>query len=309
VVWQKLGRVYCPDGTSDWAKVGFMTPVPLQISRDVIRVFGGLRDSSGISRIGWIDVARDDPTAVLAVSETPCLDLGAPGMFDDNGLILGDLLWMPDGSLRMYYVGFQLVEKAKFLAYTGVAVSNDGGNSFARMQPTPVLDRAPNALFINALHSISATEGGYRAWISCGIGWQEIAGKEYPKYNCWTLTSPDGLKFDMTGATQTIDVQGEEYRIGRPRANQLADGTWEMRVSSDNLSKQYVCHLATSQDGVIWERSDVEELPRGAQGTWDGEMTCYPARIDTDQGESYLFYNGNNMGETGVGVAMLSSAK
>jgi hypothetical protein len=74
-------------------------------------------------------------------------------------------------------------------------------------------------------------------------------------------------------------------------------------------TKQYVCHLATSQDGVIWERSDVEELPRGAQGTWDGEMTCYPARIDTDQGESYLFYNGNNMGETGVGVAMLSSAK
>lgn len=303
--WEKLGRVYCPDGTSDWAKIGFMTPVPLQVSQDVIRVFGGLRDAGGISRIGWIDVARDDPTRVLDVAETPCLDLGAPGMFDDNGVILGDLIAMPNGRLRMYYVGFQLVQKAKFLAYTGVAESKDGGHSFTRLQPTPVLDRAPNALFINALHSIAAIDGGYRAWISCGTHWQHIAGKDYPQYNCWTLTSPDGIRFDMTTATPTLDVRGDEYRIGRPRANRLPDGSWEMRVSTDTLSKQYACHLARSDDGVTWDRSDHVELPRGGAGDWDGDMTCYPARIDTDHGESYLFFNGNNMGETGVGVAVL----
>jgi len=307
MIWRKLGRVFCPDGSSDWARIGFMTPVPWQISPDVIRVYGGIRDASGISRIGWIDVDRKEPTKVLRVSQKPCLDLGAPGMFDDNGVILGDLLLMPNDALRMYYVGFQLVKKVKFLAFSGVAVSHDGGDTFSRMQAVPVLDRASNALFINALHSIARTEEGYRAWISCGQRWQVIDDKPYPQYDCWTLLSADGIHFDMQTATRTLEAKGDEYRIGRPRANRLVDGTWEMRVSSDTLSKQYACFRAISEDGVTWTRQSEQELPRGDARDWDEEMTCYPARIDTAQGESYLFYNGNNMGETGVGVAVLET--
>jgi hypothetical protein len=305
MAWQKLGQVFCPDGTSDWAKHSFMTPVPLQISSDAIRIWGGMRDDTGISRIGWIDVSSTDPTKVLDVCKAPALDLGAPGMFDDNGVILGDVIAMQDGTLRMYYVGFQLVQKAKFLAYTGAAVSSDDGIRFERLQPTPVLDRAPQAPFINALHSIAPVEGGFRAWISCGQRWQMIEDRIFPQYNCWTLFSKDGLHFDMETATPTLDVQQDEYRIGRPRANRLPGGSYEMRVTSDTLDKQYACYRATSPDGITWHRTDDVELPRGKPGEWDDQMTCYPARLDTVQGQSYLFYNGNNMGETGVGVAIL----
>ncbi|WP_254695037.1 hypothetical protein [Leisingera sp. NJS201] len=77
-----------------------------------------------------------------------------------------------------------------------------------------------------------------------------------------------------------------------------------MRATSDTLSKQYASFRFTSPDGVSFARTSDEELPRGTAGSWDGEMTCYPARIDTTQGRSFLFYNGNNMGATGVGVAM-----
>lgn len=307
MAWRKLGCIYCPDGTLDWAKHSFMTPVPRQVSADVVRVWGGFRDTDGISRIGWVDVARADPTHVLQTCNRPALDLGEPGMFDDNGVILGDVIVMPDGALRMYYVGFQLVRKAKFLAFTGLATSRDGGVSFQRLQPTPILDRAPQALFINALHSILPVEGGYRAYISCGQRWQEIAGRTFPQYNCWTVFSEDGVHFDMRTATPTLDVEGQEYRIGRPRANRLADGSYEMRVTSDTLSKRYACYRAISPDGLNWHRTGETELPRGDSGAWDDEMTCYPARLDTTSGESFLFYNGNNMGETGVGVAVLDN--
>ena len=37
---------------------------------------------------------------------------------------------------------------------------------------------------------------------------------------------------------------------------------------------------------------------------WDAEMICYPAVINV-KGKTYLFYNGNNNGETGFGVAEL----
>ena len=32
-------------------------------------------------------------------------------------------------------------------------------------------------------------------------------------------------------------------------------------------------------------------------------MTCYPAHIETTHGDRFLFYNGNDMGRTGVGAA------
>ncbi|MFW8635343.1 hypothetical protein [Cribrihabitans pelagius] len=302
--WRKEGLVYCPGGASDWAQHSFMTPCPWLRDPDTIRLFGGIRDSAGISRIGWVDVDAKDPRRVKAVSPDPVLDLGAPGMFDDNGVILGDVLEVSDDELRLYYVGFQLVEKAKFLAFTGVAISRDRGDSFERWQPTPVIDRCPDGTFIGALHSIAALpDGTYRAWISRGRGWQPLDGRAYPQYDCWTLTSPDGLRFDNAEAVPIIAPGPNEYRIGRPRASLLPDGTWELRATSDTLSKQYESFRFTSPDGVAFTRTADRELPRGAPGAWDSEMTCYPAHCETADGTRYLFYNGNDMGRTGVGVA------
>ena len=301
--WQKLGRIFCPDGTMPWARHSFMTPVPVLMSDDVIRLYGGMRDDDGISRIGWIDVDSRDPTRVLRICNAPALDIGAPGMFDDNGVILGDVIRMPDGGLRMYYVGFQIVKRAKFLAFTGLAISDSDGVRFDRVSTTPVLDRTPTGPFINALHSIMPVEGGFRAWISCGRDWQYFDGQPYPKYDCWTVLSKDGVSFDTDNALPIMGVNEDEYRIGRPRVNHLPDGSYELRVTSDSVSQQYACFLAVSDDGINFIRTTAEELPRGAVDAWDEQETCYPARIDVPGVGSYLFYNGNGMGRTGVGVA------
>ena len=302
--WRKEGLVYCPKAESSWAQHSFMTPCPWMRDDETIRLFGGIRDAEGISRIGWIDVDASSPTKVKAVSANPVLDLGAPGMFDDNGVILGDVIAVAPDELRMYYVGFQLVAKAKFLAFTGVAISRDQGESFQRLQQTPVIDRCPEGQFIGALHSIAQLpDGSFRAWISRGRGWQNIDGRLYPQYDCWTLTSPDGLRFENSQAVQIITPNAQEYRIGRPRATVLPDGSWELRATSDTLSKQYESFLFTSADGVSFTRSNAVELPRGGTGEWDSDMTCYPAQITTPAGAQYLFFNGNDMGRTGVGVA------
>lgn len=302
--WEKRGLVYCPAGEQDWALHSFMTPCPWQKDAQTIRLFGGMRDGDGISRIGWVDVDATDPQVIKGVSQQPVLDLGAPGMFDDNGVILGDVIEVSEDELRLYYVGFQLVAKAKFLAFTGVAISRDRGESFQRYQQTPILDRCPEGQFIGALHSIARLEdGSYRAWISRGRGWQDIDGRLYPQYDCWTLTSADGLHFDNGAAVPIIAPNDDEYRIGRPRATRLDDGGWELRATSDTLSKQYESFRFTSLDGINFTRSAEVELPRGPAGEWDDQMTCYPAHHVTPSGDKFLFYNGNDMGRTGVGVA------
>lgn len=302
--WVKKGRIFCPDGSSEWARHSFMTPCPWARDEGTIRIFGGMRDDAGVSRIGWVDVSASDPSVVTAISTKPVLDVGSPGMFDDNGVILGEVFEMDKDELRLYYVGFQLVEKVKFLAFTGLAISRDRGESFERYQQTPIIDRCSEGPFIGALHSIARSpDGGYRAWLARGRGWEQIGDRQFPRYDSWTITSADGVAFDNSTATPTIQPGPGEYRIGRPRANQLPDGTWELRATSDTYSKQYSCHLFTSDDGVTFHRTETEELPRGNVGAWDSEMTCYPAHLQTCNGRRFLFYNGNGMGETGVGYA------
>ena len=305
-MWRKLGLVYAPDGTRAWARHSVLTPTPWRLSDRVIRVYGGLRDDDGVSRIGFVDVDARDPTRVVGVCERPALDVGEPGMFDDNGIILGDLVADPAGGLRLYYVGFQLVGKVKFLAFSGLAVSTDGGTRFERLAPTPILDRSPERLFIGAIHTVLHENGVWRVWFSAGNGWETIGGVPYPRYDIWYTESPDGRSFPNP-ATRCLGTGPGEYRIGRPRVRRLSPGRLEMRFTYDTLDKRYRTGTALSADGVSWERDDALTGIAPSASGWDSEMLCYPAVIEVD-GRHLMFYGGNGMGRTGFGVAEWTGA-
>src|SRR6056297_2353062 len=125
--WQKKGLIYCPGAEIDWAKDSALTPTPILINDDTIRVYAGFRDELGISRIGFLDLDANNPSTIKYISKKPALSIGSPGEFDDNGMILGDVIKY-NNQFYMYYIGFQIVQKVKFLAFTGLALSKDGIN-------------------------------------------------------------------------------------------------------------------------------------------------------------------------------------
>ena len=45
-------------------------------------------------------------------------------------------------------------------------------------------------------------------------------------------------------------------------------------------------------------------ISQSQAGAWDSEMICFPYIQATKYG-TYMFYNGNNNGETGFGAAVL----
>src|SRR5262245_47169221 len=133
--WKKIGLVFnqSQDTSNEtWQANSALTPTPHLLDDETIRVFTGFRDKEGVSRIGYVDLDALNPTRVKAISRHPVLDVGRAGSFDDNGVILGDVV-SHNNKLRMYYIGFQLVKRAKFLAFTGVAESSDNGESFHRI--------------------------------------------------------------------------------------------------------------------------------------------------------------------------------
>lgn len=302
--WQKKGHIYGPSGTPNWAQNSALTPTPILLNPDTIRVYAGFRDSQGVSRIGFVDLDSNNPGKVLRVSENPALDIGQPGAFDDNGVILGDVIKVGD-SLHMYYVGFQLVAKAKFLAFSGLAVSTDGGDSFKRVSTAPVLDRANEGIYIRAIHSVHQENGLFRAWYACDDGWELIDGKPYPRYQIRHASSVDGIHFDPD-TQPCIPLSGDEYRIGRPRVFFIA-GQRYMHFTWGTPQGDYFPGLAKSDDGLNWTRIDDQLGIALAPEGWDSQHLCYPALMQVN-GRTLMFYNGNNMGSEGFGWAELESA-
>jgi predicted GH43/DUF377 family glycosyl hydrolase len=53
--------------------------------------------------------------------------------------------------------------------------------------------------------------------------------------------------------------------------------------------------VAASRDGITWKRlSDEPLLPNGVPGTWNSSESGHPGFFLDDDGQSYLFYQGNN---------------
>lgn len=300
--WIKKGLIFNPENLGGWRDNTFLTPTPYLLSNDVIRVYGGFRDQQGVSRIGFIDVSAKNPGLVLRISEKPVLDIGKDGMFDDNGVILGSVIANKD-EIWMYYVGFQLVKKVKFLAFSGLAISRDNGETFVRASDTPVLDRFDDEHYIRAIHTVIKEDNKYKTWYSTGNRWEIINNIPYPQYKIMYIESVDGIQFPMKKGIDCLDVVNDEYRIGRPTIF-IEDGVYKMFYTKDTLSKKYSAGYAESKDGINWVRKEEKfNLPLSPEG-WDSETICYPVPLTTKYGR-YLFYSGNNMGLSGVGYAQL----
>jgi predicted GH43/DUF377 family glycosyl hydrolase len=305
--WTKKGLVFdtARQGVGGWMRHSALTPTPYRLDDDLIRVYAGFRDDDGVSRIGHVDVRADDPATIVRVGAEPVLDIGRGGCFDDSGMILGDVIDAP-GGLHMFYVGFQRVARAKFLAFTGLAISTDGGDRFRRVQETPILDRAPGRSTIGAVHSVIHEDGRWRLWYAVGDDWEIIGGRPFPRYHIRYAETDDLRAMPHEGQVCLLP-RGNEYRIGRPRVYRFG-GRYVMYFTRGNLTGEYFPGVACSDDGIHWERRDESLGLALSDNGWDSRVICYPALI-RQHDKLLMFYNGNDMGVDGFGVAEASVSR
>lgn len=300
--WEKLGLVFGPDGNSSWAKHSALQPTPILVG-DTIRVFCGFRDHDGVSRVGFVDLDAEDPKLVLNVSRVPALDIGAFGTFDHHGVVPCAVVKRGD-EIYLYYAGYLRGEKVRFQAFCGLAISTNGGESFARFSDIPVLDRTKDESLFRAIHSILHEDGKWRVWY--GGGSEFVAGKNktLPVYNIRYMESEDGIHFPDQGSVVVDNLAGE-HRVGRPYVIKQAD-RYLMFFGKGKEESPYQLACAESKDGYSWtRRDDLIGLTLSRSG-WDSQMMAYPAVI-TVKDTTYLFYNGNDYGRVGFGCAKLLS--
>jgi hypothetical protein len=298
--WRKLGCVYSADGFADWAQSHAFLPTVLPLDDDTLRIYVAFVDRERVGRVGYVDVAAADPLRVLRVSERPVLDVGEPGAFDDNGVTPMTIVHDGD-NLRLYYTGWQLGVRVRYFLFTGLATSSDGGETFSRYFDVPVLDRGPGESTTRTAACVRRAGDAWRAWYVGGGGWIDDDGKRLPTYNVRVVDSPDGIEWPRTGAVAVDLLGSDEFGLGRPFVLE-SDGRYHMWYSRRLRRVGYRLGFAESADGMTWTRRDEEVGLDVSETGWDSDMVCYPSVVETRHG-TYLFYNGNNYGETGFGVA------
>lgn len=301
--WRKLGVVWNTTGTQWWSRTHAMGPTPVLRDDGTIRVFLTTLDEQGRGRPFYVDVAADDPTRVLKVSEHFLMDVGRPGAFDDNGLMAVSVVPLPSGELFMYYAGFELCHHIRYRIFTGLAISRDGGETFQRASEAPVLDRSSAELFFRCGPFAAYEDGRFRLWYVGGREWTDVGGKQVPVYDLRYLESGNGLHWAESGKVCMEVTGADEHGFGRPWIVRRGPSDYQMFYSIRRRSvAAYRLGYAESSDGLHWVRKDDEMGLDVGAGAFDADAIMYSAVV-TAYGKQYCFYNGNNFGGTGFGVA------
>ncbi|MCA9139313.1 MAG: hypothetical protein KDB00_21210 [Planctomycetales bacterium] len=314
--WKKLGKVFDPTvstyPSASWIAEFAQAPCVV-LHDDFLRVYFSCRpapDANGqyTSYSTFLDLDRHDIKNVLRVSDRPVLELGEIGMFDQFGIYPISVIAHKD-TFRAYYAGWTRCESVPFNTGIGVAESEDGGKTFAKLGPGPVIEYTPDEPFVISGPKIRRFHDKWYLWYIAGRKWVLDDGRPEPVYKIRMATSDDGLHWNKHGK-DLIESRIEPDEAQASPDVVFSGGKYHMffcyRRSRQYRGKSggYRIGYAHSNDLVNWIRDDQRAGITVSQSGWDSEMVSYPHVVQIDA-RTYLFYLGNQVGREGFGVAEL----
>jgi hypothetical protein len=296
--WQRLGRVYCPDGTKPWARSHAALPVPVQIEANVYRIFFSTRDDAKRSHVAWVDVDLTSKPRVLREASEPTLAPGVEGTFDDSGIGIGCMTEADDG-VRLYYMGWNLGGRTPWRNSIGLALARSPTDLFERFSAGPILDRSPEDPY-TLTYPCVVRRSARDWWMWYGSNLTPNTADERIRHVIKIARSHDGIHWDRSYHTAIGFAAPAEYVIVRPTVVKIGNTLFMCFASR---GEQYQIGAARSEDYEHWTRIDAVMGLRPSNFGWDSEMTCYPA-LFLHRDQLWLVYNGNGYGGTGFGLAV-----
>jgi hypothetical protein len=308
-MWTKKGLLFHVDRYNDWMISHACVPTALLLPNKRIRIYFAPRNIKGQSIPTFIEVAAENPSNILYVHEKPIMQLGKLGTFDDGGIMPCSIIEY-DNKLYLYYVGWNPSISVPYRNAIGIAISEDGGETFIRLFDGPIVDRNSLEPYFTASPCVYKEGNNWHMWYASSTGFVIVKGKPEPIYIIKYGFSSDGIRWERKNIT-CIKPKSEYEANARPTVIK-ENGVYKMwfcyRGSFDyrDGTESYRVGYAESEDAVIWTRKDdFAEIELSLEG-WDSLMQAYPNVLVVKKNK-YLFYNGNGFGKTGIGWAIYKS--
>jgi hypothetical protein len=312
--WEKLGKIFDPaqlNGKS-WMKE-YAQATSVIIFEEFLRVYFSSRGSADerrqyVSRLGYIDLNRNNLFEIIDICKEPVLPLGELGTFDEFGTNpVSVIKW--ENEIRAYYAGWTRCESVPFNAAIGLAISKNEGKTFYKIGKGPVLSYGPDEPFVLGSPKIRRFNDTWYLWYSSGKKWIKNDSRPEPVYKIRMATSVDGINWNKYGK-DLLENKLEENECQASADVIFYKERFHMFFSfRHNLNfrqadKGYRIGYAYSDDLFNWTRQDsVAGIEKSVSG-WDSESVSYPYVFELD-GKILMLYQGNEMGKFGFGLAQL----
>lgn len=237
--------------------------------------------------------------------------------YNFNGPSFPFLLPVTDTHWLLYFCAWGRAKDGKLPNTTGVAVSDDAGQTWHYHGGNPIisLDRPYDCEATGSVWVLR--ENGRLRMYYTAIGKyfpkpdsvQTGHGDIIPSIGIAYAESADGLKWEKPRGELLVkprgfEVEPYEYICSKPCIVKSAQG-YILWVNT--FGTAYRVHRLTSADGLAWrwgERVGPEgELGAGAPRAFDSSQRCYPS-IVREGNELRCWYTGNGFGCTGMGYAV-----
>ena len=212
--WIKKGVIFAPDHNYDWMVSHASVPVVDEVRDGVLRIYFGTRDQNGRSHTSYIEVEAALPeTTFSTYTISRCFHTA----IRERSTIAGSCLHgssIRENRKYLYYIGWNPQVTVPYRLAIGLAVSEDGGQSFQKVSEGPVCDRSVDEPFFNTAPCVLREGDQWRMWYVSCTGW--VAGSDglEPRYHVKYAESVDGVSWQKTGRV-CIDYD-EEHGCHRP---------------------------------------------------------------------------------------------
>ncbi|MFT4162417.1 hypothetical protein [Shinella sp.] len=298
--WQKLGHIYTPQNLESKLATHAANPLPVHIGGDLYRVFFSGRDSTQRSSVGYFDfdIVR---RKVIGQGDKAVFSFGPAGSFYSHGVSIG-CCYEVAGVRYILFMGWHIPEGGHWVGEIGrLRLNEDFSLSLDAEQPALSIS-ADDPVSLSYPWVVRQADGSYRMWYGTTVTWD--AGNGEMLHVIGDARSSDGMTWvpEKRYVPFALNVA---QAFSRPTIRMSGAGIYQMWFSYRSGSgSTYRIGYAESVNGVDWElKLDQSGIDVSSSG-WDSEMIEYPFVL-THANETYMFYNGNGFGRSGVGLARL----
>ena len=164
------------------------------VLEDRIRIYFTSRpprdpDGQYVSRVGFVDVDRNNPCKILNVSAEPVIELGGPGNFDEHGTYPFSVVRVKD-QVTAIYAGWSRCSSVPFDVSLGLVRADVNDLNFEKVGVGPVLTKSQFEPFIISSPKIRYFKDRFFPFYIAGSRWISQQNSD-PVYSIRMAVSQD----------------------------------------------------------------------------------------------------------------------
>ena len=282
-----------------WVKSHAWVPTAYKLknTNNVIVFFAG-RNKSNESDIGYFiyDLIK---LKIVGVSNKPILSRGCLGSFDDSAVIPSHVLKI-GRRYHLYYVGWTQGKKVPFFSNVGLATSSNIFGPYRKLSNSPILGKSKFDPYFVATCFVNKIKKGYEMYYTSNLFWRRKKNISYPRYLIKKCFSKNGIDWQVNNKKVINFKNKKEVAITRP---------WIISIKKRLVmffsikKKKYEIQTNILINKSTWKRKKIFDFHKNKKVKFDSVSQEYASIIKYNK-KIYMFYNGNNYGNEGVGLAI-----